>query len=151
MVPGTFPRSDYFRTQSRDICLYITNLERLPGPPMDIASYHPESDKGKHWQFCRVKSNYYIYSQSLCLIPLCSFLWNFSYTARRRQWQPTPVLLPGQSHGRRSLVGCSLWGLEVPDTTERLHFHFSLSCTGEGNGNPLHCSCLESPRDWGAW
>ena len=42
---------------------------------------------------------------------------------RRRQWQPTPVLLPGKSHGRRSLVGCSPWGLEELDTTERLHFH----------------------------
>ena len=37
------------------------------------------------------------------------------------------------------------------DTTERLHFHFSLSCIGEGNGNPLQCSCLETPRDGGAW
>ena len=37
------------------------------------------------------------------------------------------------------------------DTTEQLHFHFSLSCIGEGNGNPLQCSCLESPRDSGAW
>src|SRR5574340_1081686 len=34
---------------------------------------------------------------------------------------------------------------------ERLHFHFSLSCIGEGNGNPLQCSCLENPRDGGAW
>ena len=55
----------------------------------------------------------------------------------RRQWHPTPVLLPRKSHGRRSLVGCSPWGREESDTTERLHFHFSLSCTGEGNGNPL--------------
>ena len=70
---------------------------------------------------------------------------------RRRQWQPTPVLLPGKSHGRRSLVGCSPWGRKELDTTERLHFHFSLSCTGEGNGNPLQCSCLENPRDGGAW
>ena len=64
---------------------------------------------------------------------------------------PTPVLLPGKSHGRRSLVGCSPWGREGSDTTERLHFHFSLSCIGEGNGNPLQCSCLEDPRDGGAW
>ena len=64
---------------------------------------------------------------------------------------PTPVLLPGKSHGRRSLEGCSPWGREESDTTERLHFHFSLSCTGEGNGNPLQCSCLENPRDRGAW
>ena len=63
----------------------------------------------------------------------------------------TPVLLPGKSHGRRSLMGCSPWGLEESDTTERLPFHFSLSCIGEGNGNPLQCSCLENPRDWGAW
>ena len=40
---------------------------------------------------------------------------------------------------------------EESDTTERLHFHFSLSCVGEGNGNPLQCSCLENPRDRGAW
>ena len=70
---------------------------------------------------------------------------------RRRQWQPTPVLLPGKSHGRRSLVGCSPWGHEESDTTERLHFHFSLSRIGEGNGNTLQCSCLENPRDGGAW
>ena len=67
----------------------------------------------------------------------------------RRQWHPTPVLLPGKSHGRRSLVGCRPWGREESDTTERLHFHFSLSCIGEGNGNPLQCSCLENPRDGG--
>ena len=70
---------------------------------------------------------------------------------RRRQRQPTPVLLPGKSHGRRSLEGCSPWGRWRSDTTERLHFHFSLSCIGEGNGNPLQCSCLENPRDCGAW
>jgi len=74
----------------------------------------------------------------------CSGKW-------RRQWHPTPVLLPGKSHGRRSLVGCSPWGLEESDTTEQLYFHFSLSCIGEGNGNPLQCSCLENPRDGGAW
>ena len=69
----------------------------------------------------------------------------------RRQWHPTPVLLPGQSHGRRSLVGCSPWGCQESDTTERLHFHFSLSCIGAGNGNPLQSSCLENPGDGGAW
>ena len=66
------------------------------------------------------------------------------------QWHPTPVLLPGKFHGQRSLVGCSPWGHEESDMTERLHFHFSLSCIGEGNGNPLQCSCLENPRDGGA-
>ena len=69
----------------------------------------------------------------------------------RRQWHPTPVLLPGKSHGQRSLVGCSPWGREESDTTERLHFPFSLSCIGEGNGTPLQCSCLENPGDGGAW
>ena len=47
--------------------------------------------------------------------------------------------------GRLQSVGC-----EELDMTEQLHFHFSLSCIGEGNGNPLHCSCLENPRDGGA-
>ena len=70
---------------------------------------------------------------------------------RRRHWQPTPVLLPGNFHGRRSLVGCSPWGRWESDMTEQLHFHFSLSCIGEGNGNPLQCSCLENPGDGGAW
>ena len=81
-----------------------------------------------------------------CLLPVDFF-------NRRRQWHPTPVLLPGKSHGRRSLVGCSPWGCEESDMTERLHFHFHfpLSCIGEGNGNPLQCSCLENPRDGGAW
>ena len=64
---------------------------------------------------------------------------------------PIPALLPGKSRGRRSLVGCSPWGREELGTTERLHFHFSLSCIGEGNGNPFLCSCLENPRDGGAW
>ena len=67
------------------------------------------------------------------------------------KWHPTPVLLPGKSHGRRSLVGCSPLGREESDTTERLHFPFSLSCIGKGNGNLLQCSCLENPRDGGAW
>ena len=69
---------------------------------------------------------------------------------QRRQWHPTPALLPGKSRGQRSLVGCSPWGHKESDTTERLHFHFSLSCTGEGTGNPLQCSCLENPRVRGA-
>ena len=68
----------------------------------------------------------------------------------RRQWHPTPVLLPGESHGWRSLVGYSPWSHEELDMTEWLHFHFSLSCIGKGTGNPLQCSCLENPRDRGA-
>ena len=67
------------------------------------------------------------------------------------KWHPTLALLLGKSHGWRSLVGCSPWDCEESDTTERLHFHFSLSRIGEGNGSPLQCSCLENPRDRRAW
>ena len=80
-----------------------------------------------------------------------AFIYTFVPFPWRRRWHPTPVLLPGKSHGWRSLVGCSLWGCEESDMTEQLHFHFSLSCIGKGNGNPLQCSCLENPRDGRAW
>ena len=64
-----------------------------------------------------------------------------------RWWHPTLVLLPGKSHGRRSLVGCSPLG------SRRVGHDWatSLSRIREGNGNPLQCSCLENPRDGGAW
>ena len=48
-------------------------------------------------------------------------------------------------------MGYSPWGLEELDTTEQLHFHFSLSCFGKGAGTPLKYSCLENPMDGGAW
>ena len=92
------------------------------------------------------------YSLQQIFISQNYFIFMLLYAlVQRRQWHPTPVLLPGQSHGQRSLVGCSPWSREKSDTTERLHFHFSLSCIGEGNCNPLQCSCLENPRDGGAW
>ena len=101
----------------------------------------------------------------ICVINMCFIVYDMIYMSelrkarlyiniceyQRRQWHPTPVLLPGKSHGWRSLVGCSPWGRTESDTTERIHFHFSLSCIGEGNGNPLQCSCLENPRGGGAW
>ena len=97
-------------------------------------------------------------SSFLCSVQALSELddvhsyWGGLFTqSRRRQWQPTPVFLPGKSHGRRRLLGCSPWGREESDTTEQLHFHLSLSCIGEGNGSPLQCSCLENPRDGEAW
>ena len=74
-----------------------------------------------------------------------------NWVSRRRQWHPTPVLLPGKSHGWRSLVGCSPRVCEKLDTTEQIPFHFLLSCNGEGNGNPLQRSCLENPRNGRAW
>ena len=76
---------------------------------------------------------------------------SFIYLNFRRQWHPTPGLLPGKPDGQRSLEGWSPWGHWGLDTTERLHFHFSLSSNEEGNGNPLQYSCLENPRDRGAW
>ena len=91
-------------------------------------------------------------SKASILWPSAFFIIQLSHLyVTRRQWQPTPVLLPGESHGWRSLVGCGPWGREESDMTERLHFHFSLSHIGEGNGNPLQCSSLKNPRDGGAW
>ena len=80
-----------------------------------------------------------------------SFYYSSLQQTRRRQWHPIAVLVPGKSHGWRSLAGYSPGGRKESDTTERLHFHFSLSCIGEGNGNPLQSSCLENPMDRGAW
>ena len=84
-------------------------------------------------------------------VPRYGYLGIFELKNRIRQWQATPVLLPRKSHGWRSLVGCSPWGRYESATTERLHFDFSLSHNGEGNGNPLQCSCLENPRGGRAW
>ena len=96
------------------------------------------ADRGKAW----VTGDRYMW----VMPPASLFLREVLVT---RQWHPTAVLLPDKSHGRRSLVGCSPWVLQESDTTEWLHFHFSLSCIG-GNGNPLQCSCLENPRDGAA-
>ena len=76
-------------------------------------------------------------------------IWNLNLalTDWRRQWHPTPVLLPGKSHGWQSLVDCSPWGPEESDMTEGLPFHFSLSRIAEENDNALQCSCLENLRD----
>ena len=107
-----------------------------------ILSYIDKTQTGKSGV---VQANISTGSSELCIfntpIPL----------VRRRQWQATPVLLPRKSHGWRSLVGCSPWGRYKSEATERLHFHFSPSHNGEGNGNPLQCSCLENPRDGRAW
>ena len=87
----------------------------------------------------------------LSVLAIAVLLRSFRTFHWRRQWHPTPVLFPRKSHGWRNLIGCSPWGHEESDITERLQFLFSLSCIGEGNGNPLQCSCLENPRDRGAW
>ena len=92
-----------------------------------------------------------VFSNESALLTRWPKYWSSSFSIRRRRWHPTPVLLPGKSHGQRSLVGCGPWDREESDKTERLPFYFSFSCIGEGNGNPLQCSCLENPRDGGAW
>ena len=69
----------------------------------------------------------------------------------RRAWRPTPIFFPGESQRQKSLASYSPWDSKELDRTERLLFHFSLSCIGEGNGNPLQYSSLENPRDGGAW
>ena len=87
---------------------------------------------------CTVRSPWLFQpSKSLAqqLHPHSTFEWGYR-VSRRRQWHPTPVLLPGKSHGWRGLEGCSPWSRWGSDTTKWLHFHFSLSCIGEGNGNP---------------
>ena len=104
------------------------------GTRNQIANIHWIMEKAKEFH----KNIYF------CFIDYAKAFW-------RRQWHPTPVLLPGKSHGWRSLVGCCPWGRYESDRTEWLHFHLSLSCIGEGNGNPLQCSCLENPKDGGAW
>ena len=96
-----------------------------------------EDDKsGRRPPLCSLLSNHISANPAL---PTLWCLWAGTFPTTRK------------SHGWRSLVGCSPWGSEESDTTERLHFHFSLSCIGEGNDNPLQCSCLENPRDGGAW
>ena len=100
----------------------------------------------------KLDSTYEWYYVIFFLLWFTSFNMTISSTIhQRRQWHPTPVLLPGKSHGQRSLVGCRPWGCEESDTTELLHFHFSLSHIEEGNGKPLQYSCLENPMDGGAW
>ena len=109
---------------------------------------------------CSVQINITLPLSSIySVVQLLSHVWLFATpwiavrqaSPWRRQRQPTPVLLPGKSHGWRSLVGCSPWCCWESDMTERLQLYFTLSFTGEGNGNPLQCSCLENPRDGGGW
>ena len=119
-------------------CIYIPSLLNLPPLP---SSHHSRlSWSTRLGSLCYIALSYQL-----------SVLHMVVYICWRRQWHPTPVFLPGKSHGQRSLVGYSLWGREESDTTERHHFLFSLSCIGEGNGNPLQFSCLENPREGGAW
>ena len=89
-------------------------------------------------------NNYYNDSMNLALLSSLVYI-------SEKAMAPHSSTPAWKIHGRRSLVACSPWGCKESDTTERLHFHFSLSCIGEGNGNPLQYSCLENPRDGRAW
>ena len=136
---------------SRDELLFIS-----PMPCHELLALH------RHWRPLRPSNlgtalveTMAVYEPQLCLWKVTTdanvHCANNSLRLTLKQWHPTPVLLPGKSHGWWSLVGCSPWDHWESDMTERLHLHFSLSCIGEGNGNPLQCSCLENPRDGGAW
>ena len=122
----------------------------LPNPGIEPWSHALQTDLFK--KIRDTKLPWWLRGSSVCL--QCRRLgfdpWVGKIPWRRKQ-QPTPVLLLGKSHGWRSLVGYSPWGHKELDTTERLHFNFSLSHIGEGNGNPLQYSCLENPMDGGAW
>ena len=110
------------------------------------AQYNEKFLKWNNFWYCFLWSSHLGFA-----LPWLFFFCQSLSACWRRQRPPTPVLWPGKSHGWRSLVGCSPWGRKKSDMTKRLHFHFSLSCIGEGNGNPLQCFCLENPRDGGAW
>ena len=99
---------------------------------------------------CQLSYSQPLFSYSLHL-KSSTHLSNVSLRIMEKAMAPTPVFLPGKQHGHRGLVGCSLWGSQELDMTERLHFHFSLSYIRERNGNPLQCFCLDNPRDRGAW
>ena len=104
---------------ARRLSSHVLSCGGRPDPGQQRLSAHRDCPFPAGWLF------------SQCLI------YPSPWASLRRQWHPTPALLPGKSHGWRSLVGCSPWGREESDTTERLPFHFSLSFIGEGNGNPL--------------
>ena len=124
----------------------------LPPFATSMASPGPWAPSGLHlWTALQEMPSLHGWVQEVPLLTILTVLASPERMPRRRRWHPTLVLLPGKSHGRRSPVGCSPWGRSELDKTERLHFHFSPSCIGEGNGNPLQYSCLENPRDRGAW
>ena len=102
-----------------------------------LSRYSKESKVGSQKDICMPLFTAAVFTIPKCLLmgEWINIMW-YKNIYWRRQWHPTPVLLPGKSHGRRSLVGCRPWGFEESDTTEPLDFHFSLSCLGEGNGNP---------------
>ena len=125
LLQGVFPTQGW---NPRLSCLLHWQAGSVPLAPPGVPSQF-FTGEDEWWKADVVESHFY---PALALVG-----W--------RQWQPTPVILPGESHRWRSLVGYSPWGREESDTTEQLHFHFSLSCTGEGNGNPLRILAWRIP------
>ena len=128
-------------------------LQRMgPCPRSDgrWRSYSPRQESQDRWSPIREKSTLiYLLIRQVKILML--FLIDILSTWRR-QWHPTPVLLPGKSHGWRSLVGCSPWGPWGSDTTERLHFHFSLFTFmhWRGKWQPTPVFLPGESRGWGS-
>ena len=107
----------------------VTNIGEGDGTPLQYSCLENPMDRGAWWATSMGSQRV---GHSLATAPHSStFAWKIPWT---------------EEPGRLQFMV-----LEESDTTERLHFHFSLLCIGEGNGNPLQCSCLENPRDGGAW
>ena len=133
----------------------IPGLGRSPGEgngnPLQYSCLENPMDGAAWWATVHGVTKSWTRLSDFTTLQYCVDFCHTLTCIRRRQWHPTPVLLPGKSHGWRSLVSCSPWGREESDTTEWLPFHFSLPCIGKGNGSPLQCFCLENLRDGGAW
>ena len=115
------------------VCVFSQHKEKLfhkgsliGWPSRDLTGWHllGECTKIQDLGLRFFKSRNFILSMAQSWLRETKYYLNLR-EIRRRQWHPTPVLLPGKSHGWRSLVGCSPWGHEESDTTERLHFHFT--------------------------
>ena len=126
---------------------YIPHSGRSPGEgngnPFPVFLPGKSMDRGAWWAA--------VHGVTKSQTRLSDFTFPFHFHALEKEMATHSSVLAWRVPGTGSLVGCQLWGRTESDTTERLHFHFSLSCIGEGNGNPLQCSCLENPRDGGAW
>ena len=86
-----------------------------------------------------------------CILISCLFLYGVLILIREKAMAPHSSTVAQRIPWMERPGGLQSMGSVRVDTTERLRFHFPLSCIGEGTGNPLQCSCLESPRDGGAW
>ena len=133
------------------ICQMNSLDDRQDGGP-SVAQWKPCPPSLPHlWLASVPRESFRDASEGKPWLPPPDFLKPMKFQLREGDGTPLQYSCLEKSHGWRSLVGCSPWGRKESDTTERLHFHFSLSCIGEGNGNPLQCSCLENPRDRGAF